>query len=107
MNRRRRVGLTTIVMVTLWWATGCGTDPGDFVREGERFLESDEMAKAAGYRLVGARCEEPTSVAVGTLYQCSASDERGFAWVFELEITGNRELTVQDVMPASPGPVDG
>lgn len=82
--------------------TGCGTEPADFVREGERFLESDEMARAAGYRLVGARCEQPNTVAVGTLYQCTATDERGFAWVFELEITGGRELTVQDVMPAPP-----
>lgn len=87
--------------------TSCGTEPSDFVREGERFLESDEMARAAGYRLVGARCEEPTSVAVGTLYRCSATDERGFGWVFELEITGGRELTVQDVIPAPPTQSNG
>jgi hypothetical protein len=107
--RRRTDGLAVVVGVVVSAAalTACGTEPGDFVREGERFLESDEMARAAGYRLVGARCEQPTSVAVGTLYQCTAADERGFAWVFELEITGGRELTVQDVMPAAPASTSG
>lgn len=107
MTRRSRGALVAMVAATTWWLAGCGTDPGDFVREGEEFLESDEMARAAGYRLVGARCETPTSTMVGTLYQCTATDERGFAWVFELEITGNRELTVQDVIPAPDADWDG
>lgn len=78
----------------------CSAGPTDFVREGETFLESDEMAQAAGYRLLGARCQTPTSLAIGTIYQCTATDERGYAWLFDLEITGSRELTVQDVAPA-------
>ena len=106
MTRRRHTTLLAAVVAGSILA-GCSTEPADFVREGERFLESDEMARAAGYRLVGARCEQPTSVAVGTLYQCTATDERGFAWVFELEITGGRELTVQDVMPAGQAAADG
>lgn len=78
----------------------CSAGPTDFVREGETFLESDEMARAAGYRLIGARCQAPTSLALGTIYQCTATDERGYAWLFDLEITGTNELTVQDVAPA-------
>lgn len=81
-------------------ATSCSTGPADFVREGEKFLQSDDMARAAGYRLLGARCEEPTSLVIGTVYFCTATDERGYSWRFELEITGPRELTVQDVSPA-------
>jgi hypothetical protein len=34
------------------------------------------------------------------MYQCTATDERGYTWLFDLEITGSRELTVQDVAPA-------
>ena len=104
---RRTLGVVLGVTVAAWGLVACGTESGDFVREGERFLESDEMARAAGYRLVGARCQEPASVAVGTRYQCSATDERGFAWVFDLEITGDRELTVQDVTPAPDADWDG
>ena len=78
----------------------CSAGATDFVREGETYLESDEMARAAGYRLLGARCQTPASVALGTMYQCTATDERGYTWLFDLEITGSRELTVQDVAPA-------
>lgn len=101
MSRPRRATvLVTASLISLAAVSACGTDPGDFVREGEKFLESDEMAKAAGYRLVGAKCEPPGSLALGTLYRCSATDERGYSWLFDLEITGDRELTVQDVYPA-------
>lgn len=96
----RRMGLVLASLTAVVGLAGCGTDAGDFVREGEKFLESDEMARAAGYRLVGARCEPPDSVALGTIYRCTATDERGYSWLFDLEITGDRELTVQDVYPA-------
>jgi hypothetical protein len=92
--------MAALVGVAVVGLGSCATGPNDFVREGEKYLQSDEVARAAGYRLLGARCETPTSVAVGTVYFCTATDERGYAWRFELEITGARELTVQDVTPA-------
>jgi hypothetical protein len=98
INRRRRAILVVAAVVTL--TAACSAAPTDFVREGERFLESDEMTRAAGYRMLGARCETPDSVVVGTVYRCRATDERGYSWVFAVEITGSRELTVQDVAPA-------
>lgn len=95
-----RSGLVTLVMALAAVAVaGCGTDSADFVREGEKYLESAEMTAAAGVQLVGARCDAPDSTAVGTVYTCTASDVRGYAWIFDVEITGPRELTVQDVRP--------
>jgi hypothetical protein len=94
-------------LMLVGWAAACSAAPTDFVREGERYLESDEMARAAGYRLMAARCETPASVAVGTVYRCRATDERGYSWVFAVEITGSQELTVQDVAPAPPVTADG
>jgi hypothetical protein len=97
LRRPVQAALASLMVAAL---TSCATGPGDFVREGEQYLQSDEMARAAGYRLLGARCEAPSSVIIGTVYFCTATDERGYAWRFELEITGPRELTVQDVSPA-------
>lgn len=95
----RLSGVIGSVIVGLGVLGACGTDATDFVREGESYLESDEMAAAAGVRLVGARCEEPASTTMGTIYRCTASDVRGYGWIFDVEITGPRELTVQDVRP--------
>lgn len=99
-SRRSRVCRLMLAVVAVGTVTSCSTGPADFVREGEKFLQSDDMARAAGYRLLGARCESPTSLVIGTVYFCTATDERGYSWRFELEITGPRELTVQDVSPA-------
>ena len=74
--------------------SGCSTSVGDFKSEGEKFLESPELAKEAGYRFSNANCAEPTSTAVGTQFSCTATDNDGDDWEFVVEITGERELTV-------------
>lgn len=74
--------------------SGCSTTPADFKSEGEKFLQSPELAKEAGYTFSKAQCAEPTSTAVGTRFTCTATDNDGDDWEFVVEVTGDRELTV-------------
>ena len=72
----------------------CSTTPKDYKSEGEKFLESDDLAKSAGYSYKYALCDQPPSIQVGTQYACIATDNDDNSWEFIIEITGDRELTV-------------
>lgn len=84
-------GLVIVATTTL---ISCSTTPDDFKSEGEKFLQSPELAKEAGYRFSKADCEEPVSTSVGSQFSCTATDNDGDDWEFVIEITGERELTV-------------
>ena len=71
----------------------CSTSSNDFKSEGEKFLESPDLAKEAGYTFANAVCQEPVSVVPGTQYSCTATDNDGDEWQFTVEITGERSLT--------------
>lgn len=85
------LGFTTACVIGV---TACATTTGDFKSEGEKFLQSPELAKEAGYKFTNALCEEPTSITKGTQFTCTATDNDGDDWEFVVEITGDRELTV-------------
>ena len=72
----------------------CSTTPKNYKSEGEKFLESEDLAKSAGYRYKYALCDQPQSIQVGTQYACIATDNDDNSWEFIIEITGDRELTV-------------
>lgn len=82
---------TGIAILTILGA--CSTAANDFKAEGEKFLESPDLAKEAGYTFSQAVCQEPSSVAPGTQYSCTATDNDGDEWEFVVEITGERSLT--------------
>ena len=93
MTRTARVLLSTGV-VSLTVLTGCSTTTGDFEREAEKFLESKDLAREAGYTYRDAECETPTSTTVGTQFACGATDNDGDDWTFIAEITGAREIVI-------------
>jgi hypothetical protein len=92
MNQLRRRRLLLGITATTVLA-GCSTTTSDFKSEGEKFLESTDLALEAGYTFSNAICQEPTSVAPGTQYSCTATDNDGDEWEFVVEITGERSLT--------------
>lgn len=87
----RRLVLTGLIAATL---TACSVSSDDYRRESETYLESDALAQEAGYRFSDAVCEEPSSKATGSQFTCRATDNDGDEWLFVVEITGNREITV-------------
>ncbi|MFZ8917716.1 MAG: hypothetical protein ACO3MH_07785 [Ilumatobacteraceae bacterium] len=74
--------------------TSCSVSSGDYRRESETYLESDALAEEAGYRFSDAVCENPSSQSTGTQFTCRATDNDGDEWLFVVEITGTREITV-------------
>lgn len=90
----RRPVVLTVVLVTALAA--CSADPADYRKETEKYLESDSLAKEAGYQFSEAVCEVPSSERKGTQFSCSAVDNEGDKWEFIVEITGDREVTVVD-----------
>jgi hypothetical protein len=89
-----RIIPVTAVVVVAGMLSACSTSPQDFKTEGEKFLQSPELAQEAGYTFSRAQCKEPASTTVGTRFTCTATDNDGDDWEFVVEITGERELTV-------------
>ena len=80
--------------VTVPLLTSCRASSGDYRREAEKYLESDDLAKEAGYKFDQAVCEQPESDVVGVQFSCTATDNDGDDWEFIVEITGSRAITV-------------
>ena len=72
----------------------CTASSGDYRREAEKYLESQDLAKEAGYKFDQAVCEQPTSDDIGVQFACTATDNDGDDWEFIVEITGSRAITV-------------
>ena len=93
MARHRCLVLAGLTVGTLV-VSACSVSADDYRRESEAYLQSDALAEEAGYRFSDAVCEEPSSETTGTQFTCRATDNDGDEWLFVVEITGNREITV-------------
>ena len=90
----RRIHLLCSALSLVALTAACSTTPKNYKSKGEKFLESEDLAKSAGYRYKYALCDQPQSIQVGTQYACIATDNDDNSWEFIIEITGDRELTV-------------
>jgi hypothetical protein len=89
---RRTVATLSIAAAAL---AGCFTSTADFRRDAENFIvENQGLATAVDTTFTTAECDEPRSQDVGTTFACSAIDEDGRAWSFEIEITASNEYEV-------------
>jgi hypothetical protein len=89
---RRTVATLSLAAVAL---TGCFTSTADFRRDAETFiLENQGLANAVETTFATAECDEPRSQDIGTAFACSAVDEDGRTWTFEIEITSSTEYEV-------------
>ena len=67
--------------------TGCFTTSTDYQRDAEEFIVGDEnMRSELGVTFTSATCEDPQSQDVGTTFICTAEDDAGGDWEFEIEI---------------------
>lgn len=90
--KRSSLALATVSASVL--IAGCSVSTSDYRRESETYLESAALAEEAGYTFSDAVCEDPSSDATGTQFTCRATDNDGDEWLFVVEITGTREITV-------------
>lgn len=78
---------------------GCFATTADFREEAETFILDDEsVAEGLGIALVSATCDEPADQEVGTVFGCTAIDENGDEWGFEVQIaeSDSIELSVSE-----------
>jgi hypothetical protein len=89
MHHRPRLPLTSLVLTIGCSLTvaGCFTTSADYQRDAEEFILGDEdLTAALGVGFTSATCEDPESQAVGTTFICTAVDDAGDPWEFEVEI---------------------
>jgi hypothetical protein len=105
----RRSTIVAVVTAGVVLLGACSADEQDFKDEGESYIESDGFTSALedgiGITVTfsDASCDEPDSTDVGTTYQCTATGDDGVDYTFEVEITGESELTVQSIDPIPGG----
>lgn len=90
---------TAVIALAALALSGCFTTTADYRQKAEEFIVEDEgVAAELGVSLVSATCEEPADQAVGTIFACTAVDDTGGAWGFDVEIAESDriELTVSD-----------
>lgn len=71
----------------------CSTDATDFKQTAEKVI-STEWKKQYDEDLTDVACDDPSSTAVGTTFDCSAKGPDGTEYTFEAEITKEDEVTV-------------
>jgi hypothetical protein len=96
----RRVMTVGIAATSLLGLVACSADEQDFKEEAEKYIESDDVATAAGLAFENAVCEQPTSKDIGTEYSCTADGEDGVSYVFTVQINAENSLLVTDYQPA-------
>lgn len=94
MTSRRIARVVVGLLLTAPLLSSCRASSGDYRREAEKYLESDDLAKEAGYQFDQAVCEQPESDVIGVQFSCTATDNDGDDWEFIVEITGSRAITV-------------
>lgn len=87
--------------IALFAFAACSPDSTDFKDEGEDYIESDDFREQIGEgvftsdgNFTDASCEEPENTDVGTRYECTATSPDGEELIIPIEITGERELSV-------------
>jgi len=84
-----------VVVVAAVSLAGCFTSTADYRKKAERFIvENPGVAEGLGVALVSATCVEPTNQDVGTTFACTATDENGDTWGFEVEIGESNRIDV-------------
>ena len=89
------------VAVAALAVVACSNDTGTYKDETEKFIEDEngDMAEAQQKVFSDAECEEPESTDVGTKYTCTAVDEEGTTYVFDVEIDKENSFAVRTGVP--------
>jgi hypothetical protein len=74
---------------------GCFTTTADYRDTAETFIVEDaDVGDALGVTFVSADCEEPPGQEPGTTFGCTAVDEAGDRWEFDVEISDSNSVVV-------------
>ncbi len=95
----RAFALFAASMTCAFALSGCFTTTADFREEAEQFIVEDPgIAESLGVSMTSATCDEPRNQEAGTVFACTAIDENGGQWGFEVTIADSDsiELSVSE-----------
>lgn len=73
----------------------CSPDPADFREQAEKYILTRDFSEEMGsLRYDDVECESPESTDIDTRFTCTAVAEDDSTWLYTVEITGEKELTV-------------
>lgn len=94
-SRSGPLAVTTVIALAALALSGCFTTAADYRQKAEKFIVEDEgVATELGVALVSATCEEPADQEIGTTFACTAVDETGASWGFDVEITATDRIAL-------------
>lgn len=87
-----RVGVLTVGLAA---ASGCFTSTADFREKAETFIvEEVTIPDEPDLSFSSATCEEPTRQDPGTVFGCTAIDNEGETWTFDVTIEDDNRILV-------------
>lgn len=86
-----RAGLALVAMAAV---AGCFTSTADFRDEAETFIVDLTIPDEPDVSFPTATCEEPARQDPGTVFGCTALDNEGSTWTFEVTIEEDNEIVV-------------
>ncbi|MBI4935331.1 MAG: DUF4333 domain-containing protein [Actinobacteria bacterium] len=77
----------------------CSADEADFQKSAETFIEGDTVAEEAGTKFTDATCTKPDKVEAGATFTCTATDESGTTWNFDLVVKDESNFEITNGQP--------
>ena len=77
----------------------CSNDGTDFKENAEAFIQSTEVETQAGTTFTDAACVEPSKIAAGETFTCTAVDADGATWDFNLTVKSENSYEITDGAP--------
>jgi hypothetical protein len=75
----------------------CFTTASDYRETAETFIvENRGVGESLGVTFVSAACAQPPDQTVGTVFPCTAVDEEGGEWRFQVEIAASNSIVITE-----------
>jgi hypothetical protein len=78
----------------LFLLTACSNDGKDFKENAEAFIESSEVESKADTTFTDATCTEPAKIEAGETFTCTAVDEAGTTWDFDVVVKSENSYEI-------------
>jgi hypothetical protein len=79
--------------------SACSADEADFKKSAEAFIEGDVVADKAGTTFTDAECTKPDKVEAGATFTCTATDDSGVKWNFDLVVKDDSNFEITGGQP--------
>ncbi|HSM65999.1 MAG TPA: hypothetical protein VK860_06825 [Ilumatobacteraceae bacterium] len=94
MSGRALAGSVITATVAATVLGGCFTTTADYRSEAEAFIVEEVTIADEDVTFTAATCDEPDGQEPGTSFDCTATDQSGAVWGFEVTIEADNRFVV-------------